>query len=290
MLWLSLTLISALAMAFQDVFSKKVGQGSGTLFAAWMRWIACVPFLLVCVPFIAIPKLSAEFYLVTAALIPLEIWAVILYVKAIRISPLNVTLPFLSLTPVFMILTGYVYLGEVIRPAQVVGIVFIAAGGYFVNIHTIKKGIFQPILAIGRERGSVYMIVVALLYSITSVLGKRAVILSDPVFFGVFYVAVVSAVMTPIVFMMGPSPVKSAGLLKTNFWWVALLGLVGALGALTHFTAISMVEAATMQAVKRTSLLFGIVLGRFFFDEPRFGARLLGGFLMMIGVLCIYFL
>jgi drug/metabolite transporter (DMT)-like permease len=290
MSWLLLTLISALAMTLQDVFSKKIAGSTGTLLISWMRWLTCLPFLAVCVPFVHVPKLSAEFILVTSVLIPLDVVALVLYMKAIRISPLNVTLPFLSLTPVLMILTGYLFLGETLRPPQIVGILFIAAGGYLINIHTIREGIHKPITSIGKEKGAMLMIVVAVIYSVTAVLGKKAVLLSNPLFFGLSYSAMLSIVMMPMVFIMGPSPRESAGRLSTNIPALCALGLVGAINVVTHFIAIGLVEAATMIAVKRTSLLFGILFGRLLFDEPHFKARIFGGALMMVGVFCIYLL
>jgi drug/metabolite transporter (DMT)-like permease len=288
MTWLILTLVAALAMTLQDVFTKKIADSTGTLLVAWLRWCACIPFLLVCIPFITIPHLSLEFYVVTGVLIPLEALALILYMKAIRSSPLNVTLPFLSLTPILMIVTGYLFLGETLRPAQIVGVFLIAAGGYLINIHTVRQGILQPIVSISREKGSLMMIAVAAIYSVTAALGKVAVLLSEPIFFGVFYVTVISVVLMPVVFSLGPSPRLSAGRFRRNLGFVALLGFVGAVNAVAHFSAIRLVEAASMMAVKRTSLLFGIVFGRLFFDEPHFLARLVGGVLMTAGVALIY--
>lgn len=290
MLWLSLTLISALAMTLQDVFSKKIADSTGTLLVAWMRWAACIPFLAVCLPFVTIPHLSLPFFIVTGVLIPLEAVALVLYMKAIRISPLNVTLPFLSLTPILMVLTGYLFLGETLRPPQIAGIALIAAGGYLINIHTISEGVLQPILSISREKGSLLMIAAAIIYSVTAALGKKAVILSDPLFFGVFYVAVISVILTPMVLFLGPSPGESAVRIRGNLIVILLLGLVGAVNAVTHFAAIKLVEAASMIAVKRTSLLFTILLGRLFFDEPHFRARFIGGLLMTAGVVIIYLL
>jgi drug/metabolite transporter (DMT)-like permease len=288
MLWLSLTLLAALAMSLQDVFCKKIAGSTGIVLVTWMRWLPSLPFLAVCIPFMIVPKISGEFIIVTAALIPLDIFALVLYMKAIRISPLNVTLPFLSLTPIFMILTGYLFLGETLRPQQIVGIVFIAAGGYLINIHTIGGGIHKPITSIGKERGAVLMIVVAIIYSVTAVLGKKAVLLSNPLFFGISYTIVLSVAMMPMVFMLGPNPREAAGRLARNVPALVVLGIAGAVNAVAHYVAIGLVEAATMMAVKRTSLLFGILFGRLLFDEPHFRARIAGGVLMLIGVVCIY--
>jgi uncharacterized membrane protein len=55
----------------------------------------------------------------------------------------------------------------------------------------------------------------------------------------------------------------------------------------SHFLALAKVEVAYMIAVKRTSLLFGIVYGTLWFAEPALPQRLLGGFLMVAGVILI---
>jgi drug/metabolite transporter (DMT)-like permease len=290
MLWLLLTLVSALAMSLQDVFSKKIADSTGTLLVAWLRWASAVPFLLFCLPFVTIPHLSREFWLVTGVLIPLDVFALVLYMKAIRISPLNVTLPFLSLTPIVMILTGYLFLDETLRPPQIAGIVLIAAGAYLINIHTIKKGILQPILSISKEKGSLLMIVVALIYGVTGTLGKKGVVLSNPLFFGVSYTALLSIMMAPMVLWLGPSSRVSAGRIRRSWGIIVLLGLAGAVNAVTHFFAIGMVEAASMVAVKRTSLLFGVLFARFMFDEPHFKARFTGAVLITAGVAVVYLL
>jgi drug/metabolite transporter (DMT)-like permease len=290
MLWLSLTLISALAMTLQDVFSKKIADSTGTMLVAWLRWASSIPFLALCLPIVTIPPLSLGFYVTTGILIPLDVFALVLYMKAIRISPLNVTLPFLSLTPIIMILTGYLFLGETLRPAQIIGILFIAAGAYLINIHTIKDGVLQPILSISKEKGSLLMIVVAVIYGLTGTLGKKAVVLSNPLFFGLFYTALLSIVMTPMVFWFGPSGRVFTGRIRRSIVIIVALGLVGAVNVVTHFFAIRLVEAATMIAVKRTSLLFGVLFGRLVFDEPHFGARFIGAALMAAGVVIVYVL
>ena len=78
------------------------------------------------------------------------------------------------------------------------GVVCIAIGGYTLNIREFRKGIFQPFVAIFKERGSVYMILVALIYSITASLGKKAIIHSSPIFFAIIYWTGFFLLLTPV--------------------------------------------------------------------------------------------
>ncbi len=54
-----------------------------------------------------------------------------------------------------------------------------------------------------REKGSVMMIGVAVIYSVTSSLGKMAIEHSSPLFFGVTYFVVMTIVLAPIALFMG---------------------------------------------------------------------------------------
>ena len=55
----------------------------------------------------------------------------------------------------------------------------------------------------------------------------------------------------------------------------------------THFLALQQVETAYMIAVKRTSLVFGILFGVLWFGETRLRGKLLAGSLMLGGVAII---
>ncbi len=55
----------------------------------------------------------------------------------------------------------------------------------------------------------------------------------------------------------------------------------------THMVAVNMTNVAYMIAVKRLSLLMGVLYGHFLFGEEAIGERLLGGSLMVAGVALI---
>ena len=55
----------------------------------------------------------------------------------------------------------------------------------------------------------------------------------------------------------------------------------------SHTAAISLIQAAYMLSVKRSSLLFGVLFGAVVFKEENIRQRLLGAAIMMCGVLII---
>ncbi len=284
--WVSLALISAFTLATSDALTKRTLAHSNEYLVAWFRILFSIPLLLIIWLFIPVPKLDIEFYKAFAFALPLEIIAIIFYIKALRISPLSLTLPFLSLTPIFLILISYLIIGEKVSFRGGIGIILIAVGSYTLNLHEMRKGIFKPFRAITKEKGSVLMISVALIYSVTSSLGKMAIEHSSPLFFGITYFVAVTIVFAPIALWLGKGELKSF-ISEKQFKGLLLPGLFYSVMIASHMIAMSLAKVAYMISVKRTSLIIGVIYGYLLFKEKNIRERLIGAVLMFIGFVMI---
>ena len=285
--WLPLTLVSAFSIATADALTRKYLQGYNARELVIIRF--GMPGLLL-LPLLVIqpmPELATEFWYWVAALIPLEVTAMLLYSQAIRDTSLSLTLPYLAFTPVFNTLTGYVLLQETVSLKGFSGIVLVVFGAWLLNLEHARGerfDLFAPFRAIVSERGSRLMLITAALYSLTSVLGKGALAYTTPVFFGtLYYVAIGFTVIiafsigakTPVhVLWRRPAPHLAIGL---------FMGIM----VLTHFFAIQQVEVAYMVAVKRTSLLFGILYSVLLFHERARFEHFVAAGMMLAGVYSI---
>ncbi|MBE9537284.1 MAG: DMT family transporter [Proteobacteria bacterium] len=284
MLWFYLALASAIGLSITDTLSKVALKESGSFVVAWVRWVFAAPFLLLILPFIEIPVLDSTFWIVTLVAIPLEIAAILLYMQAIKVSPLSLTIPFLALTPVFLIVTSFLFLGELPDLSGLAGIMLIAFGAYMLNLKSRREGLFAPFKAIARERGSLMMIGVAMIYSITANLGKIALQHSSPLFFAVIYTLLISATMTPFVFMLRRDEISKVGRRPVLF---IMIGVAFGLMILSHFAAIALIEVPYMISVKRSSMIFSVLSGFFLFKESDIKDRLAGAMLMLAGIVLI---
>ena len=70
-------------------------------------------------------------------------------------------------------------------------------------------------------------------------------------------------------------------------WAVLVVSLLNAAMVYTHFLAMQRVEVAYMIAVKRTSLLFGILFGALFFHERGLAMHVLAGGMMLGGLFLV---
>lgn len=286
--WLGLTLLSAFFLASADALSKRYlahyRPGELVLVRFGVSGLLLLPVLLL-QPW---PALPAAFWGWVAVLMPLELLAMWLYMRAIRESPLSLTLPYLAFTPVFNVLTGYLLLGERVSPTGFAGILLVVCGAWLLNLPAARRGgawrALAPFQAIAREHGSRLMLVTAAIYSLTSVLGKAALAHTTPAFFGAFYFVTLGAVSAVIFGSRRPGSWRALGRhpLAHLAIGACMAGMV-----MTHFHAIGQVEVAYMIAVKRSSLLFGMLYGAWLFHEQGLSRNLAAGALMVAGVFLI---
>jgi drug/metabolite transporter (DMT)-like permease len=180
-------------------------------------------------------------------------------------------------------------MGETISPAGLIGVLLIACGGYTLNIAEMRKGLLAPLMAITKERGSLYMIGVALIYSLTATLGKLAIQHSSPLFFGIVYYGALALALTPLAIFKNREKRAlwpRSGAIKASL----LPGFCQATGIFAHMIAISLTQVAYMISVKRLSLLMGVLYGYLLFKETNIRQRLAGAILMMIGFALIVLL
>jgi drug/metabolite transporter (DMT)-like permease len=279
--WFWLALASAFLLASGDTAAKRLLQGyearEMTLVYSVFAALCLLPWLL----WLPWPSFTPAFWGWVAALIPLEFLGMLLYLAAIRDSPLALTVPYLAFTPAFMVLTGYLVLGEQVSAQGLAGIGLIVIGAYSLNAEHWRGGWLAPLRAVAHERGSRYMLGAAAFYSLTSVMGKAAMQHVPPVFFGPFYFLMLG-LAAPLV-LAADRPARLKALWRRPAAHL-LIGLLASAMIVTHFLALAQVEAAYMIAVKRSSLLFGIVYGALLFGEQRLRQHLAAGALMVAGV------
>jgi len=286
LLWFPLALLCALALATSDALTKKALAGRDEVLILWLRFAVALPFLLASLLVIPIPVLAPGFWPAVVTALPLEMLAAFLYVRALKVSPLGLTLPFLAFTPVFLLVIPSLLLDERIAPAGGVGILCIAVGSYALNLKTVRQGFLAPFRAIGSEPGSRLMIAVAFIYSFTSTLGKKAISCSSPLFFAALYFSLLVIAFAPIALWCGRREL-APGSRRDTLRAAILPGISYAVSIASHMLAISLTQVAYMISVKRLSLLFGVIYGHLLFNEPEIRERLLGTSLMLAGVTLI---
>ena len=286
--WFALSLVCAFFMSTGETLSKLLMRDNDEWTTGTAMVVLALPFLLPLLVGRGTLPLSRDLMVLIAIQIPFEVLAYYLYLSAIRTTPLSLSVPYLSFTPIFTILTAALLLQESISTQGLLGILMVTAGAYVLNIERYVHHPLAPLKAIFKSSGSRRMLMVALIWSLTSTLGKKGVQLSDPMFFGVFYMTTLSIPMLAIASWRIKRHTATVNLKGRNSIWLMLGGLATALSMTAHFHAIQLAPVSYMISVKRTSLIFSVLYGGLIFKEEQIGRRLLGTSIMLSGVVILY--
>ena len=102
-MWIILSIFTAFFYAAEGSWSKKITRTVSSYTTTWSVFTFGIPLILIPVIFTGIPQIKPAFYWSLPAALVLNMVAFTLYIYALKISPLNMTYPFLSFTPVFLI-------------------------------------------------------------------------------------------------------------------------------------------------------------------------------------------
>lgn len=282
-LWLGLTLVTAVAFGARDV-SIKLYRDLGPYEIAALELAWSLPFLAASLAVIPTPPLDKAFWWTIAVAMPVELAAYFLYLHAVKLSPLSLTAPFLAFTPFFMVLTGFVILGEAITFWGGLGMALLVGGSYLLNFSRTGAGLLHPWRALLHEKGSRLMLLVALLFAFAAVIGKKAIQLSSPLFFGFAFSLLFGITVLLFLAFTGKVRWQAVTTQRGRGLWLALLMVVQ---ISFHCLAISQITAAYMIAAKRSSILVSVFLSWLILKEGNILSRGFATLLMFGGLLLI---
>lgn len=280
MTWIALALVAAVSTAARESFIKGgMRDGAELLVAGTVAAIGAallLPFALSSPP----PALGQSFWLALLVSGGVNALASTLIARAVHASDLSIVSPLQTLTPVFMIGTGFLFLSEIPRPLGIVGVIVVAAGSYMLRLDVRRISWLEPIRALARDRGARLMLVVALIFAVSGAVDKVGVQASTPFFWGFALNAAIAAVLLPLALLRRAA--------RPRHWQAVLLaGVLMAITIGAQMSALPLTLAAYVIAVKRTGVLFSVLSGGVVFREAGLRTRLAGAAIMIAGVVLI---
>jgi len=305
MLWILLALTGAVAnAAFFIIIKKNIRHiRPQVLTAVGFSLGGLLLFLLSA--FRGFPALGQDFFVAVIITTVLNIAGLTLIFAALSSSDLSLSVPMLSFTPAFLIGTSYLLLHELPSVFGILGICIIVCGSYVLNISEQQDNFTDPVWSMIRNRGSWYMLIVAVLFAISINFDKIVLINSDPVFGMALTVSLIGwsfLLMSayPVLVRwnklrrMKPSNPEPAQGNTVRTWELPsyvvpalLIGLFGAIEAASINMAYTLQIVPYVIAIKRLSIIFMVLYGTIVFSEDEIKIRLAGAGLMVIGAVII---
>ncbi len=231
------------------------------------------------------PEVPVDYWWFGAGTVLLNVGANFLFLRAVQISPISLTIPYLAFTPVFSAFTAMATFGEVPSTSGWIGIGVVCVGAFTLNPGNKDNGPLAPLFALWQERGSFYMLLVALLWSLTPVVDKKGAGLTN----GTFQTLTIAAGVALVFIVMRTVKDRGPGELVGELRIGAKLFMIGAALNVTamilQLASYNFTDIAYVETIKRAiGVIASIAAGYFIFKEGDVGRRLVGAAVMIVGV------
>jgi len=281
---LLLVVLSSFAWGGFDALRKLLADRMAPMALLCLLTLASVPLFGVWTALEGWPSIRPGYALPALASVVLNVVANLAYIMALRKAALSVTIPLLSLTPAFTALLAIPLLGERPSLVQGMGILLVVLGAFGLNLPAGERispaGAFR---SWRRDPGALWMVAVALLWSLTIPLDKMAVARASGPFHGLVLNAGVAAAMLIGLAAQGRLRELAAVRHVRGAFAAALVVSVAALGL--QLLAIQVMWVSLVETLKRgIGNVLAVILGRVMFAEPITGRKLAAVALMGAGV------
>ncbi|MCA9400651.1 MAG: EamA family transporter [Candidatus Omnitrophica bacterium] len=285
MSWLLLGMVVAVLTSAQDILNKQMIGRTHLLAVTWGWWFFSMPLLYGGLLFSTPSKITSGFWVVLFFSTVLITIGVLCYVKALE-SDLSISIPMLNFTPLLLLLTSPLITKETPRLMGIVGVMLIVAGAYVMFIRSSHTGLLGPMKALVQSNGPRYMLVVAVVFSISGNLDKIGVMHSSPLLWPVFLNTTLSAVLSVILLFYVPSWKEE---IFRHYPKLIIIGTINGAALWVQMVAIQWTQVPYLIAVKRTSVLISALYGFLILKEGGLKERLPGILMMITGVFLIAF-
>lgn len=261
---------------------KNIDEYSLAFWGRVMGAILTLPILF----FISFRLIEGNFILILILSSILNAIATVTALKAVKHWELSIVWPLTAFTIPFLIFTGYIIWGEIPNMFWLFGVFLIFIWTYFLWISWNQKWFLTPIKAIYWNNWAKYMLVTAIIWSITWPLDKLG-IMEYWVFLWMLYINICIAILMFLYFISFRKKTFSHLTSISSMKKISIMTFLWAGTLLLQMFATKLTLVIYVISIKRASWIFSVLLGYFFFQEKNIAWKIFATSLMLVWVVVI---
>lgn len=251
---------------------------------AWaLRFFAIPPILLGLLIF-GVPEIGFDLLFAVSFSVPAGVTATVFYMKAIKTSDLSIISPISGLSPVLVLMSSSLIVGEVPSVLGLIGVMTTTVGIYVLKIHEASSGFSEPFRAVFREPGAKFMIAMLLIYAVTAPVDKIGVQASSPVFYTLVLHLGQLTFLTPIMIYKNDDWKAS---IRENRREITAIGGLSGISSIAQMTALTYTLVVYVISIKRSGILLSVLAGHFIYGEKNIKERVSGSLIILLGLVLI---
>lgn len=281
--WIVFALLSAAFYTASDIYQKKVLMKQHSMNFLTLKNL--VIFVLIFPILLFLPKLNttATIIIFFVALLNAFVWWY--WTKGLRHTDISIAAPLAEFAPLFVLIFAFFFLGERPNEIQMLGILLVVAGTYF--LQPKEKGIFSPFKKLMTNKYTLLIVGSILLEAIVTTSSKY--IIGNITNF-ITYFLYHQIFLTAILMFAHFARFEWKGLgdvFKKDYKIIIPAAIFGMLAILTLYKALSLQLVALVVPIVSLDTLFDVVIGGKLFHEKDLIRRTLSCIIVIIGVVLI---
>jgi drug/metabolite transporter (DMT)-like permease len=289
MTWFVLALTSAILSAVSTLGEKKIlfklNPIQFSFYLSLFTLLFSVPFFFSDTFIQPDPGSLAILFLKTL----LSSFAFLFVMYSIKNLEISEALPLLVLTPGFVAVFAFLFIGEALTYQEIIGLILLLAGTYLLETGS-GEGFWGPFKIFFQSKNYRFVITALLLFTVTSILDKVLVgkyKVTPHTFMGFQHLFM--AVIFLVTFLFTKKNLQHKKLILSK----SIIGLIVFVAAITigyrytQIEAVKIAPVALVLAVKRISVFFATLVGGKIFNEKNLLKKAIATAIMVAGALLI---
>lgn len=286
-MWFWFSLSAAILSAFENIINKKTLNNVDATIFTWALFSLSIPIF----GFLAfkdgLPTINTFFWIGTIGSGLAFGLGKTINSHSLKKGTLSKLLPLTSLTVLFTYILGIIFLSEAISLGSVSGLLFIVTGAYILNADKAKEDLLKPLKVLVTDKASILYLFALFLASVATIFDKTAINNSFPTNISLV-LFIDQIIMTFLITIYLNRYQKNwTKELKANFWILFFISMLYAGISYISFLAFSEGSVALSQGIKRSQVLFTLLLGIAFLNDKPTKHIWIATFTMIIGVILI---
>jgi drug/metabolite transporter (DMT)-like permease len=289
MTWFFIALLSSFLSAFAAITQKKV---LFNLNPVQFSFYLSVANLVLSIPFFFFVDYNAINFSNLSVLFLkslIGVAAFLCVMTALKNLQISNALPLLALTPGFVAVFAFLFLGEGLKLYEVLGLISLITGTYILESKNLKEILF-PLNVFLKSKYHHYILAALLLFSASSVMDKLLLAKMNltPISLTAFQ-HVYFAVLFFIIYFAFKGKLENLTpqINKTDVLWIVLISILTIGYRYTQIVSVSLVSVALTLAVKRTSVLWATVIGGKIFKDTNLSKKIIAVLFILLGAILI---
>ncbi len=283
--WWVFAFASAIFATFFTIFRKKGTLKENALEFELTRTIFNALFGLLLLPFLTFKYTLTSILIIYFTSILASI-GILLASKSLRHSEISQVIPLHNITPGFLAVLAFLFLGETLTRNQIIGLIFLIIGAYVLETehHNPLKSFLKHL----RSRYVDYAIISAFIFSVTALLDKYVINLYTTPFDFLFLIWIFIAINFMIISFISHNGIKSIkNCLKTTKHIVVLTAFFSFLANASYLYALSLTYVSLVMPISKLSILISTIIGGEIFHEKGILKGAISSVIMIIGTILI---